>query len=382
MERKPALSLTGSRHYRLLWLIASVSLVSTLLLIGYLYVIGWRVTGIVEGVAQVAQAAPVESLTVPFETETTIVLSHTLSFNQSVPISSVSLVPLTIPLMLSETIQVPLSGSLPLRGSIPTILGSIPFSGNALVSETLQMTMTSEAVLIGAAPFVLNLDAPLPIEAPINSSIPVRVQGALELPADSFGLRQIRELLLRSLLTLAGPGMMNSCTIIAALLIAIALAFVVGMSALGVRRRALPGTTEHTARPHIVAAPRATLTVISGEARLFQTLALYGDTRVGRSRQHAQLIFQEDVEGSPISRLHCTFLDRQDHFALRDEDSLNGTFLNDKRLTPGMAVRLHDDDVIELGRIPIGGIKLRFNLAATPASELPTELDLPAPDDV
>ena len=108
---------------------------------------------------------------------------------------------------------------------------------------------------------------------------------------------------------------------------------------------------------------RAYLELLAGDGDVGHRYEIYGDTPIGRSRQNAELLFQQETENSPISRLHCTITDEEDHFMLRDEDSANGTFLNGERLTPVVTYRLKDGDVIELARVERGGVRLRFELA-------------------
>jgi hypothetical protein len=92
-------------------------------------------------------------------------------------------------------------------------------------------------------------------------------------------------------------------------------------------------------------------------------LELYGTTAIGRSRKHADLLFHITDDDSPISRLHCTILDEDDHFAVRDEDSTNGTLVNGERITPLEPVRLHDGDTIDVAPIERGGLRFLFQLA-------------------
>ncbi len=105
---------------------------------------------------------------------------------------------------------------------------------------------------------------------------------------------------------------------------------------------------------------RAYLEVVGGADDIGKRYEIFGDTPIGRSRQNAELLFQQEVENSPISRLHCTITDEEDHFMLRDEDSANGTYLNGERLTPIVPYRLKDGDIIELARVERGGVRLRF----------------------
>jgi hypothetical protein len=94
-----------------------------------------------------------------------------------------------------------------------------------------------------------------------------------------------------------------------------------------------------------------------------RSFEIYGTTAIGRSRKHADLLFHINDEDSPISRLHCTILDEDDHFAIRDEDSSNGTLVNGEKITPLESVRLHDGDTLDLAPIERGGLRFLFQLA-------------------
>lgn len=112
---------------------------------------------------------------------------------------------------------------------------------------------------------------------------------------------------------------------------------------------------------------RAYLKVIDGDTNAGKRLEIYGTTRIGRDRQDADLLFQQIDEHSPISRLHCTILDEEDHFLLRDEDSANGTYLNGKKLTAMVAEPVYEGDEIELARVERGGVKVMFETAQVDA---------------
>ncbi|HEY4666494.1 MAG TPA: FHA domain-containing protein, partial [Anaerolineales bacterium] len=94
-----------------------------------------------------------------------------------------------------------------------------------------------------------------------------------------------------------------------------------------------------------------------------RSFEIYGTTAIGRSRKHADLLFHINDEDSAISRLHCTILDEDDHFAVRDEDSTNGTLVNGAKITPLESVRLHDGDTLDVAPIERGGLRFLFQLA-------------------
>jgi hypothetical protein len=110
--------------------------------------------------------------------------------------------------------------------------------------------------------------------------------------------------------------------------------------------------------------PRAYLVPMEGfEEPPTKPYEIYGTTAIGRSRRHADLLFHISEEDSPISRLHCTLLDEDDHFAIRDEDSSNGTLLNGEKLPPLEPVVLREGDVIDITPVERGGLRFMFQTA-------------------
>ena len=108
---------------------------------------------------------------------------------------------------------------------------------------------------------------------------------------------------------------------------------------------------------------RAYLVPLEGFDRLpSKPYEIYGTTAIGRSRRHADLLFHIGDEDSAISRLHCTILDEDDHFAIRDEDSTNGTLVNDEMLVPLESLMLQDGDVIDIAPLERGGLRFLFQL--------------------
>lgn len=108
---------------------------------------------------------------------------------------------------------------------------------------------------------------------------------------------------------------------------------------------------------------KAYLIVLEGDVNIGKSLEIFGDTPIGRSKQNAELLFQQQDEASPLSRLHCTIIDEEDHFLIRDEDSANGTYLNGRKMIPLQPEELHEGDEIELARVERGGVRLLFQLA-------------------
>ncbi len=127
-----------------------------------------------------------------------------------------------------------------------------------------------------------------------------------------------------------------------------------------VRETIMRGVDRMTQRYSSQSEPKAYLIVLEGDASEGKHLEIYGTTTVGRDKQDAELLFQLNDPHSPISRRHCTIIDEEDHFQIRDEDSANGTYLNGVRLQPMIPRSLYDGDEIELARVERGGVKLQF----------------------
>jgi hypothetical protein len=127
-----------------------------------------------------------------------------------------------------------------------------------------------------------------------------------------------------------------------------------------VRNTVMRGVDRLTKRYQRQSEVKAYMVVLEGDASQGKHLELYGTTTVGRSKEDAEMVFQQYDENSPISRRHCTILDEEDHFKIRDEDSANGTYLNGVRLPPMEPRELFDGDEIELARVERGGVKVQF----------------------
>ena len=85
------------------------------------------------------------------------------------------------------------------------------------------------------------------------------------------------------------------------------------------------------------------LIVRSGGGRVGETFYPSGDrTLIGRSPECE--IFLDDVT---VSRKHAVVAQRDGEFHIEDQGSLNGTFVNKKRIESG---RLEDGDEVQIGK--------------------------------
>jgi len=106
---------------------------------------------------------------------------------------------------------------------------------------------------------------------------------------------------------------------------------------------------------------KATLVDLDGNTGTGRSsFELYGTTSIGRSKKNADLIFQANQPDSPISRLHCTILEEDGGFFVRDDQSANGTYLNGIRMVPMDRYPLKEGDEIQLANPEKGGVRLKF----------------------
>ena len=84
------------------------------------------------------------------------------------------------------------------------------------------------------------------------------------------------------------------------------------------------------------------LVVRSGGGRAGEIFPLGGETTIGRSPECG--IFLDDVT---VSRKHAILRERDGEFFIEDQGSLNGTFVNRKRVE---SARLEGDDELQIGK--------------------------------
>jgi pSer/pThr/pTyr-binding forkhead associated (FHA) protein len=84
------------------------------------------------------------------------------------------------------------------------------------------------------------------------------------------------------------------------------------------------------------------LVVRSGGGRAGETFHPHGETTIGRSPDCG--IFLDDVT---VSRKHAVLREQNGHFIVEDQGSLNGTFVNRKRVE---SAQLEDGDELQIGK--------------------------------
>lgn len=119
-------------------------------------------------------------------------------------------------------------------------------------------------------------------------------------------------------------------------------------------------TRKHPVRRSPFGAPHVlVLAVIDGEETESVHRVLKAETVVGRD-ESADL----RVEDEEVSKRHCLIRLDGSVSTLLDLESTNGTFLNDRRLNPGVAHRLRHLDEIRVGETRFFVLTGRFRARA------------------
>jgi hypothetical protein len=87
-------------------------------------------------------------------------------------------------------------------------------------------------------------------------------------------------------------------------------------------------------------------------------------TPIGRERGKCEILLDEGVENSVVSRVHCIVSEHAGQFLIRDMGSTYGTFLNGRRLEDGVENTLQNLDEIEIGPSMKGGYLMQLQIAS------------------
>jgi pSer/pThr/pTyr-binding forkhead associated (FHA) protein len=87
------------------------------------------------------------------------------------------------------------------------------------------------------------------------------------------------------------------------------------------------------------------------EARIFLAQSSYEKFRIVKSRttlgrEMGDIVIAEDLE---LSRLHCEFIYKDHKLHVKDLESHNGVFLNERRIPPNEEIPLHANDKLKIG---------------------------------
>jgi hypothetical protein len=201
-------SVSKSWHYRILWIVAILSLLlSVILLIG---LIDFRL----KAARQVASAAnflddiemedydlPVHideslaiSMTVPFSDTFTVPISSTVPVSTSVPFQDNVVVPINTVIPVNTTVNVPIE--IPFAGPLDI---PFPISTNIPVNLTVNVPIEQNIPVVTDIPVNLMVDVPIQSDIPIETEIPVQLDFPVTIPMDEMGfqtlLQQVQEAL-------------------------------------------------------------------------------------------------------------------------------------------------------------------------------------------
>ena len=205
-------SISRSWHYRILWVVASLSLlISAILLIG---LIDFRNKAGRQVVAAAALLNEVEMVDfeLPVHVDETLVISMTVPFSEtySVPISAT--VPISMVVEFEDNVQVPINTIIPVNTTVNVPI-EIPFVGNfnipfpistnIPVNLTVNVPISQSIPVQTDIPVDLVVDVPIQSDIPIENEVPVQMDFPVTIPMDELGFQTLLEQVQESLNLLA-----------------------------------------------------------------------------------------------------------------------------------------------------------------------------------
>lgn len=96
-------------------------------------------------------------------------------------------------------------------------------------------------------------------------------------------------------------------------------------------------------------------------------------TSFGRSKTQCDICFNS--EPKVVSRLHSSIVKKDNDWYIRDENSMNGTFVNEKRIERHELYKLKENDIISFGPKWSTGGKLKYTFNIKPCEEGDTDCE-------
>ncbi|MFZ0548816.1 MAG: hypothetical protein WAM60_25425 [Candidatus Promineifilaceae bacterium] len=191
-------SMARSWHYRILWLIAILSLIFNVVLVFGLFSIRnnarRQVTAAADSLAAIQfedynlpvninESLPI-SLTVPFSDTFVVPISQSIQVSLTVPFSDNIDVPIQEIIPINTTVEVPVT--LPPLGQIVRI--PIPIVTNIPIDLHVQVPISRSIPIDTSIPVVFEVDVPVQSNVPIQAEIPVDMDFPVTIPLHDMGL--------------------------------------------------------------------------------------------------------------------------------------------------------------------------------------------------
>ena len=194
-------SMARSWHYRILWVIAIISLLFNILLVVGLFSVRdnarQQVTEAADSLASV-QLEP-QQLEVVIDQELAISLTVPFSDTFVVPVSQT--IPVSLSVLFEDNIQVPIEEVIPINTTVVVpvtipIIGQlvdldIPIATNIAIDFDVDVPISRTIPISTSIPVVFDVDVPVQSDVPIEAVVPVNMEIPVTVPLDEFGLEDL-----------------------------------------------------------------------------------------------------------------------------------------------------------------------------------------------
>lgn len=191
-------SIGRSWHYRLLWVIAIISLVFNMLLVVGLFSARNAAQKQVTEAADALASIQFESFELPIMVDEMLPISLTVPFSDTfiVPVSQT--VPVSLSVLFADNIEVPIQENIPINTivNVPVTippLGQlvnlpIPIVTNIPIDLMVEVPISRTIPINTSIPVVFEVDVPVQSNVPIQAEVPVQLDFPVTIPLNEMGL--------------------------------------------------------------------------------------------------------------------------------------------------------------------------------------------------
>lgn len=195
-------NISKSWHYRILWIVAVLSLVvSSVLLVGLIDFRN-RARRQVEAASNVLNQIEMVDFDLPVHVDESLPISMTVPFSDTFTVPISATVPISTSVQFQDNIQVPINTIVPVNTTVNVPI-EIPFVGNfdipfpistnIPVNLSVNVPISQTIPVDTEVPVDLLVDVPIQSVVPIDDIVPVQMDFPVTVPMDELGFQTLLE---------------------------------------------------------------------------------------------------------------------------------------------------------------------------------------------
>lgn len=203
VESRPAAgkggpSVARSWHYRLLWLVALLSLALNLALFAGIYAFRRQAQEEVRNASRLLNTVEIEDFELSVQVDETLPISLTVPFSDTFQTSVSATVPISTVIPFTDNIEVPVNAVIPINTQVQVpvpVIGNvvvpIPIVTSIPVSLTVDVPISRSIPVQLDIPVNLDLEVPVQSEVTIDTEVPVQLEFPVTIPFDEMGFQSL-----------------------------------------------------------------------------------------------------------------------------------------------------------------------------------------------